>query len=191
MGMSKEVWKPIAGYEGSYEVSNLGRIRGIDRVVKRSTYPRFVSGVVLAQLTMPNGYKSVCLRLNGKQRRFYVHRLVAGAFLPNPEDFAEVNHLDEDKANNRVENLEWCDRSHNLKHAGGSKRRVKSRMKPVIQQKGDKTICVHESVNAAAKALGVSPTDISRCCRRIKNQRHVRGFAISFAKTTKAAKSDA
>lgn len=199
--MNREVWKPISEYEGCYEVSNLGRVRGLDRVVERSTSPRFVAGVVLSQETMPNGYKSVSLKRCGKQRRFYVHRLVASAFLPNPSNLAEVNHIDEDKANNYVENLEWCDRSHNIKHAGGSKRRVRKRMKPVIQQKDGKTICVYESVNAAARALGVSPTSISRCCRRIKNQHNVKGFGISFASllvdkpkgnaTTKAAKSGA
>lgn len=199
--MNKEVWKHIPGYENCYEVSNLGRVRGLDRIVERSTSPRFVTGVVLSQSTMPNGYKHVCLRRCGKQHGFYVHRLVANAFLPNPANLAEVNHIDENKANNCVENLEWCDRSYNLKHAGGSKRRAKKRMKPVIQQKDGKTIRVYESVNAAAKALGVSPTTISKCCRRIKNQHNVKGFGISFAcppvdkpnggKAQKVAKSDA
>lgn len=178
--MIKEEWRPVTGYEGKYEVSNMGRVRGLDRVSCRKTSPIFVKGVVLSQLAMPNGYTSVQLRSDGKQTRFYVHRLVADAFIPNPTNLPEVNHKDECKCNNIVSNLEWCSRSYNLKYAGGASRRVNARKKAVIQKSGGVTVAVYESVNAAARSLGVSPSNVSRCCRRIKNQTRIHGFEISF-----------
>lgn len=182
--MIKEEWRPVCGYEGKYEVSNMGRVRGLDRVANRKTYPRFVKGVVLSQLTMPNGYASVCLRSDGKQARFYVHRLVATAFIPSPTNLPEVNHKDERKSNNAVSNLEWCSRSYNLKYAGGASRRNSARKRPVVQKINGETVAVYESVSDAARALGVSPASVSRCCRHVKNQTHIKGFEVSYKPLT-------
>ena len=134
----------------------------------------------MSQRAMPNGYTSVLLRSDGKQTRFYVHRLVAAAFIPNPTNLPEVNHKDERKCNNIVSNLEWCSRSYNLQYAGGASRRNNARKKAVVQKSGGKTVAVYESVNAAARSLGVSPINVSRCCRRIKNQTRIKGFEVSF-----------
>ena len=105
-----EEWRPVVGYEGLYEVSNTGRVRSVDRYVKTcyGSY-RLHKGKVLSPGIRPDGYLVVSLQY----RMFRVHRLVAEAFLPNPDNLPQVNHKDEDKSNNRVDNLEWCDSKYN------------------------------------------------------------------------------
>lgn len=105
-----EEWRKIVGYEGLYEVSSLGRVRSLDRYVKTcyGSY-RLHKGKILSPGIRPDGYLVVSLQY----RMFRVHRLVAQAFIPNPDNLPQVNHLDEDKSNNRVENLEWCDAKYN------------------------------------------------------------------------------
>ena len=113
-----EEWRPVVGYEGIYEVSNTGKVRSLDMYVKigYGNY-RLHKGKVISLLKKGEyGYIQVNLCYNGKLYKKYVHRLVAQAFLPNPDNLPEVNHRDEDKRNNRVDNLEWCDRSYNLKY---------------------------------------------------------------------------
>ena len=105
-----EEWRPVVGYEGLYEVSNTGRVRSVDRYVKTcyGSY-RLHKGKVLSPGIRPDGYLVVSLQY----RMFRVHRLVSEAFLPNPDNLPQVNHKDEDKSNNRVDNLEWCDSKYN------------------------------------------------------------------------------
>ena len=109
-----EIWKDVVGYEGSYMVSNLGRIRGM-------------YGKILRPVARRHGYLSVFLYGKGNNDRNYkqfsIHRLVAEAFIENPNGYAEVNHLDEDKTNNRSENLEWCDHKYNMNYGTVQKRR--------------------------------------------------------------------
>lgn len=112
-----EIWKPIKGFR-DYEVSNLGRVKSLKRGKER-----------LLSLSDKGGYKSVCFSMNNVSKNFYVHRLVAESFLNNPKRLPEVNHIDEDKSNNRIDNLEWCSRTYNNNHG---KRKEKSS----ISQKG-------------------------------------------------------
>jgi DNA-binding XRE family transcriptional regulator len=98
-----EDWKPVIGYEGIYEVSSLGRVRKV------------ATGLILHQSNR-GGYRQVGLRKDGTWKTESVHRLVAKAFLPNPDMLPQINHRDEDKANNCVENLEWCDCSYNMRY---------------------------------------------------------------------------
>ena len=116
--MEIENWKPVKGFEGIYEVSDLGRVRSIDRVVTDSrgrVLP--VKGRIMKQNTHYKGYKRLLLS-NGEDREhgYFVHRLVAEAFIPNPAGLPEVNHKDENKANNRADNLEWCTHRANSRH---------------------------------------------------------------------------
>ena len=99
----QEIWKPIEGYEGLYEISNLGRLRNSKGVIKKSQ-------------SNGNGYKKVFLYRGGKGKRFFVHRLVAKAFIPNPENKPCVNHIDESRDNNVASNLEWVTQSENAMH---------------------------------------------------------------------------
>lgn len=109
--MENEIWKPIIGYEGYYEVSNLGRVRRIKR--GRGTQV----GRLLKGWLDYDGYWGVLLTKNNKSMCYSIHRLVAKAFLPNPENKTQVNHIDGDKQNNSVTNLEWCTPKENIQHA--------------------------------------------------------------------------
>ena len=104
-----EEWRPIEGYEGLYEVSNTGRVRSVDRF-----YYRLHKGKVLSPTKDRYGYLTVTLNCNGKSKTIKIHRLVAQAFLPNPDNLPQVNHKDEDKTNNNVDNLEWCTAKYNV-----------------------------------------------------------------------------
>jgi DNA-binding XRE family transcriptional regulator len=101
-----ESWKPVEGYEGLYEVSDLGRVRSIKR-----------SGRILAGCQVAHGYIAVSLHKNNQKSMYLVHRLVAKAFIPNPENKSQVNHKDLDKRHNSVENLEWVTPRENIEHA--------------------------------------------------------------------------
>lgn len=111
-----EVWKAVVGFEGHYEVSNLGRVRSLDRIVEwRPPYKRIFRGQLLKPRNHSAGYATV--NLTG-YKQAYVHRLVAAAFIGQPpEGMTDVNHIDGNKRNNRLDNLEYCDRQRNMEHA--------------------------------------------------------------------------
>ena len=110
-----EIWKAHPEYAG-IEVSTLGRVRTIDRVVSGEKGTRSLKGRVLKQQLKPDGYLQVGFRVNGKSVTKSVHRLVAETFIPNPNNFPQVNHLDCDRANNNIDNLEWCNASYNIQY---------------------------------------------------------------------------
>ena len=101
MLLPKRVWKDIPGYEGKYQVSNDGKVRSLN-------YKRTGKTKILKQNTNKDGYKTLLLCKNGKVKAYYIHRLVAIVFIPNPHNLPSVNHLNEVKTDNRVENVEWC-----------------------------------------------------------------------------------
>lgn len=108
-----EEWRAVPGYEGRYEISNHGNVKSL--FFKRIAY--------VSCFTKPNDYKCVTLYKNGKRQNLYIHRLVAQAFIPNPNNFSQVNHIDENKSNNCVNNLEWCTAKYNINYGTGIKRR--------------------------------------------------------------------
>jgi len=119
--MEQEIWKSIEGFEGFYEVSNMGNVKGLDRVVlcrysDGRTYIRPLKGKPL-RFDTKHGYLYVCLSKEGKLKNLSVHRLVAMAFLDNLENKPQVNHKDENKQNNKVNNLEWNTEKENTQHA--------------------------------------------------------------------------
>lgn len=132
MDSVKEIWRDIANYEGRYQISSLGN-------VKRLAYSyidtwgtgRFRQKSEIVLKTRPNkfGYKMIDLRLYGQRKRVYVHRLVAQAFIPNPNNLPQVNHKDENKLNNNVDNLEWCTHAYNQQYGTKNQRMVNTRMK--------------------------------------------------------------
>lgn len=116
-----EIWKDIEGYEGLYQVSNKGRIKSLN-------YRRTGKEGMLKGKPDKNGYLIVFLYKKGeKPKPFLIHRLVAKGFIPNVNDLPEVNHIDENKENNHVENLEWCDRKYNMNYGTRTKRSVENR----------------------------------------------------------------
>lgn len=113
---TNEIWKDIYGYEGIYQVSNFGQVRRLckndNRIIKQE---------------INRGYKRVCLSYKNVKKHFLVHRLVAFAFIPNPNNYPIINHKDENKLNNNVDNLEWCTHQYNLNYNGNRERCVKTR----------------------------------------------------------------
>ena len=148
-----EEWKSIPGYEGLYEVSNLGRVRSVERcdrfnrkIVSKILKPNYVSG-----------YLRVGMYKNKTFKYYLIHRLVAQAFLPNPDNLPQVNHKDEDKSNNRVDNLEWCDRSYNMNYGTVQQRRIQTNI-----NNGKYWFLGQEefvSATAGTAATGVNRTD--------------------------------
>lgn len=127
MAKTLEIWKPIASYEGYYEVSNLGRIRSVTRTYSKRVRNggisiRTVKGRVLKPATNCP-YLTVCLHGEHGRKTHAVHKLVALAFVPNTDNLPQINHKDEDKRNNRADNLEWCDASYNTTYGTISDRK--------------------------------------------------------------------
>lgn len=114
-----EIWKDVEGYEGLYQVSNLGRVKSLTHYIIKENYkPREVKGKILTPFfDRPKGYMSVSLSKNNKIKLQRIHRLVAQAFIPNPDNLIQINHKDGNKSNNNVENLEWCSCKDNIRHA--------------------------------------------------------------------------
>lgn len=113
-----EEWRDIQGYEGLYQVSNLGRVKSLERKVKGGwNNTRTVGERILKPCVNVEGYPKVSLCKEGAIRRFPIHRIVAQAFIPNPDGKPEINHIDGCKENNSVSNLEWVTRSENELHA--------------------------------------------------------------------------
>jgi hypothetical protein len=182
-----EEWKPIAGYEDYYEVSNLGQVRCVKRrqgARCKILKPRTALQGRADQKTKPE-YSFVGLYRNGIGRDFRIHRLVATAFIPNPNNYPIINHIDSNGLNNRMENLEWCNNSHNVLHSyyseGG---RLSSRFKAVVQYDlNGVEIAEHRSIKEAAVSVGGKLKLISQACIRFAQCGRLQqacGFRWSF-----------
>ena len=121
MSENKDMWKDIEGYERYYKVSDTGKIRSLERYVPSKnqsiTFDLFIKGRILKLYTNKNGYVYINLRRDSKTKHARLHRLVAKAFIPNPQNKLEVNHINGIKTDNRIENLEWCTHEENTLHA--------------------------------------------------------------------------
>lgn len=130
----EELWKSISGYKGIYEISNTGRIRSLTRTIirKNGRQQTFIGEEKIPTLDPTTGYYKIILYKECKGRTFYVHRLVATAFLPNPNNLPYVNHKDENKTNNHINNLEWCTPSENTNWGTAQERHSQTRSNPII-----------------------------------------------------------
>lgn len=120
----QEIWKPVPGYEGFYDASNLGSVRSVRRRTRCVSkagreFLKWQGGDNLKLVEHSAGYYSVVFSAEGERKSFLVHRLVAETFLPNPGNLPWINHKDANKRNNTVENLEWCTAQENYHHAAG------------------------------------------------------------------------
>lgn len=148
----EEEWRDVLGFEELYQVSNLGKVRTIKN-----------GEAEMSQQENRNGYMTVHLRNKGVERRAMVHRLVAEAFISNPDELRDVNHKNGDKSDNRVENLEWASHSDNMTH---SFRELGKNVRHIVQLSLDGVLIDRwNSITEAAEATGICRTDIGACCR--------------------------
>lgn len=168
------MWKDIANYEGLYKVNSIGEVYSI-----RTN--KFINP------TIRNNYLAVGLWKNGKVKMKSIHRLVAETFIPNPNNLPQVNHIDENKLNNRVENLEWCTAKYNLNYGTHTKKVVEKLTngplaKKVAQYDLDgNLIKVWDSIREIKRCLGYDNGTISKFCRNKVNWKHCYGFIWKYS----------
>ena len=130
-----EKFKPVQGYAGIYEISNLGRVKSLSRVIERNDgNTRVTEDRIILPFLTKCGYHQIVLCKDGVRKKHLIHRLVANAFIENPDKLPIINHTDEPKLNNRVDNLEWCSAYYNLRYGKMQAKLVKI---DVIDSKGD------------------------------------------------------
>jgi hypothetical protein len=194
---TEECWKPVVGYEGFYEVSNHGRVRSVTHTIIRSNgVPTIIKSKLIRFSKLPCGYLQVGLHRDGKTKSARIHRLVAMAFIPNPYNLEQINHKDENKTNNYVDNLEWCTPKYNTNYGTGMERMVITKLlsgeggRPVLQYGLDgKFVNAYKSVGVAARALNLSPCSISECCNGTRGHKQAGGYQWKFDGSDKVIKN--
>lgn len=179
MEEEKELWKDVVGYEGRYQVSNMGRVKSLERKVWNGRGYGTVSEKILKPRKNKYGYLDVLLHRDGKAKRYRVNRLVASAFIPNPQGLPEVNHINEDKTDNSLENLAWVTHKENINHGTRTERQaeklrgkkqteehVRKRSKPIMAiDKISGLIVEFSSSMEAERVLGINHSNITQCCK--------------------------
>lgn len=162
--LKNEEFRDIKGYEGLYQVSNYGRVKSLER---KQYYRRKINNHILKEGINEKGYGYICLCKSKISHLYRTHRLVALAFIPNPNNLPEVNHKDENKLNNKVDNIHWCNRQYNINYGNRNKKHAKKMCKKINQydEKGN-LIKTWNSLNEASEKLGINASSISNCCRK-------------------------
>ncbi len=161
----QEIWKDIKGYEGLYQVSNLGKVKNVKL------------GKIIKVRCNEQNYLKLDLHKNGAKKAYKVHRLVAEAFIPNPNNYPQINHKDEKKQNNEVTNLEWCTPKYNANYG---KRNNKISKKVIQLALSGEIVKIWASQIEAAKSINCCPSSISNCCRGKRNT--AGGYHWEYAK---------
>ena len=179
-----EIWKDIEGYEGLYQVSNLGRVKSLERVINCTLNgKRVIKERILKPGINTWGYCFVVLCKNGFTSKKTIHRLVAMCFLDNTDNLPEVNHKDEDKTNNMVwvnedgsidynkSNLEWCDRIYNKSYSVGKK---------VLQIHNDKLINIWSTAAEVERKIGIDASSIYKICNKNYRYKSAGGYKWQY-----------
>ena len=194
--MNKEIWKDIRGYEGLYQVSNLGKIKSLNRVIRMKHKSGQIMSVrkhgrLVTATDNGSGYLIVGLSKNNKRVNYYVHRLVAAAFISNSQQKTQVNHIDGNKHNNTIANLEWVTPHENQVHSskilktqynitGLIKNREKQKKSVSAFDKNGNLVASFNSVSDAARYMKVTPSCISGCCKGV--YKTIKGYIWVYKK---------
>lgn len=196
-----ELWKDIKGYEGLYQVSNEGRVKSLDHTIVcdngKGVATKKQSGKIRKFTELVKGYKRVTLSKDGIEKQYSVHRLVAEAFIDNPDNLPCVNHKDENPRNNDCTNLEWCTHKYNLNYGTCQQRKkeklkgkkmkapqellaaIKAKRKKVYQYTLDgKLLCVYNSLREASRLNNISAGNLSCVCNG--KQKTANGYLWAF-----------
>jgi hypothetical protein len=173
----EEIWKPINGYEDKYLISNLGNVKSLYRWNGKAFYKR--EYLLNKYVNKHNGYVYICLTKNNKIKNVRLHRLVAKTFIHNPKNLPQVNHIDGNKLNNKVDNLEWCTCKENIIHAyniGLSENKNKIKVKQY--DINGKLLNEYKSLSEASNKTGINIQKISLCINnkykyRNKNEKYI------------------
>ena len=146
----KEIWKDVQGFDGLYQVSNIGRVKSL------------ATNRILKQSIRSDGYLTVSLHKDGKQKSFLAHRLVASAYIGNPDNYPQINHKDENKTNNCVSNLEWCTPMYNANYGSRNEKGSAAKSIPIIcVETGEEFL----GLKMAGKSVGVTNQCIWNACK--------------------------
>ena len=176
------------GYEGLYQVSDLGRIKRLSKLKKNydMNSKEFKMIMIPEKIVKPQlsryGYYRIGLTKNFKRTHYSVHRLVAKAFIPNPDNLPQVNHKDESKRNNHVDNLEWCTSRYNANYGTRNKRTGEQQTKPI---KCIETGIIYKSLTEASKSTGLSMGNISSVCNNRVGYKTTGGYHWEYIKPEK------
>lgn len=176
-----EVWKDIVGYEGLYQISNLGRVKSLKRYVNHpkggvKVVPEKIKGLFYQK----DGRPRVELSKGNLNRKFLVYRLVAQAFIPNPNNYPCINHKDENPTNNSIENLEWCTHKYNMNYGTRTHRTAIAKYKPVGMYYPTLNVLmrVFDSIKETSSYFSVTKSIVSKSLR--SESKTVKGYKLKF-----------
>jgi len=172
-----EIWKDIEGYEGLYEVSNMGNVKSLEHF---DSLGRKHNSIIRKPQRLDSGYVIISLTKNSHHKAFLLHRLVAKHFLPNPYNLPVINHKDQNPSNNCVDNLEWCTQSYNLMYKNAAKRAASKQYKPILQYTfNGELIKKWDSITEAAQYFNKSTSKFVACCKGKRKSAY--GFIWCYA----------